>query len=418
MACPIHSIICVVLRRFQQHQEQEQTCLSPVPFEEVISAMLRQIWQGQSKSLQRLFPSCNAPLNRPMSSKDPQLLHIDEQFRKIPKEDRNKATFNTAIELFQHNRMRTRGHVEFLNTALKYLEEYNLHKDLDTYKSLLKVFPKGPLIPTNVFQKMFLHFPMQQQCCVKILDMMEWHGVQPDKEVHDIVANTFGEWNFATRKIKRMLYWMPKLRYSNKYLDRRMVENKNLDDKALAKVALKMMCRDPGTTFTLVKTPSDDAEAENSWVVSAQAPLQKKLITDLAPESTIYVDGPNVVYLLEKPIKYFVLSSDPFNTNFDEFIEQRDIYDMKDFRGKVFSDRTDLTERNLHQQSDKTILAMAVFEYQTESMAVRWLDHLSEMNPKLNDMSVLFRVKKDGISVAEEFSEEEEEEPAKESQAI
>ena len=48
--------------------------------------------------------------------------------------------------------MRTRGHVEFLNTALKYLKEYNIHKDLQTYKNLLNVFPKGPLIPTNQFQ--------------------------------------------------------------------------------------------------------------------------------------------------------------------------------------------------------------------------------------------------------------------------
>lgn len=54
--------------------------------------------------------------------------------------------------MFQHNRMRATGHVEFLNTAVKYLKEFNLHKDLDTYKNLLNVFPKGPLIPTNVFQ--------------------------------------------------------------------------------------------------------------------------------------------------------------------------------------------------------------------------------------------------------------------------
>lgn len=46
---------------------------------------------------------------------------------------------------------------------------------------------------------------------------------------------------------------MPKLRYTNKYLDRRDIENKKLDDAQLAKIALKMMCRDPGTSYTYVK---------------------------------------------------------------------------------------------------------------------------------------------------------------------
>lgn len=50
-----------------------------------------------------------------------------------------------------------------------------------------------------------------------------------------------------------MLYWMPKLRYTNKYLDRRDVENKKLDDTQLARIALKMMCRDPGTSLTYLK---------------------------------------------------------------------------------------------------------------------------------------------------------------------
>jgi len=225
------------------------------------------------------------------TDKDIEFSHIDEQFRKIPKGDRNKATFHYAIELFQHNRMRTLGHVEFLNTALKYLKEYNLHKDLDTYKALLKVFPKGPLIPNNVWQKISLHYPLQQNCCVKILDEMEWNGVQPDKEVHDIVANAFGEWNFATRKIKRMLYWMPKLKHTNKYLDRRHIENQKLDDIQLAKIALKMMCRDPGTTFTLVKTTDGSIdvstnEEASSWIVSAQSPLQKRLTSLLRYGST------------------------------------------------------------------------------------------------------------------------------------
>jgi len=45
-----------------------------------------------------------------------------------------------------------RGHVEFIYAAMKHLKEYGLHKDVDVYKALLNVFPKGPLIPTNAVQ--------------------------------------------------------------------------------------------------------------------------------------------------------------------------------------------------------------------------------------------------------------------------
>lgn len=71
---------------------------------------------------------------------------------------------------------RGRTHVEFINTALKYVKEYGVHKDIDTYKGLLEVFPKGKMIPQTVFQKVFLHYPQQQNCAVKVLDEMEWHG--------------------------------------------------------------------------------------------------------------------------------------------------------------------------------------------------------------------------------------------------
>jgi signaling intermediate in Toll pathway protein len=356
-----------------------------------------------------LLSLCRYSSNTSMSSRPSELNHIDEQFKRIPKEDRNKATFNNAVAMFQHNRMRATGHVEFLNTAVKYLKEYNLHKDLDTYKNLLNVFPKGPLIPKNMFQKMFQHFPLQQHCCVNILDTMEWHGVHPDKEVHDIVANAFGEWNFATRKIKRMLYWMPKLRHTNKYLDRREVENKKLDDTKLARIALKMMCRDPGTSYTYVKVNQENSENGDSalsWIVSAQSPLQRRLISQLGENPVIYVDGPSLVYVMEKRVKYFVLSGPPAEKDFNEFIEKRDMYDVTDIRRKLFDENDNFNELNVHQQADQTILSIAVFENESEAMALSWVNHLSEQNPKLRDATVLFRVKKNELHVNEEKEEE------------
>lgn len=54
-----------------------------------------------------------------------------------------------------------------------------------------------------------------------------------------------------------MLYWMPKLKYTNKYLDRRTVEGLKLSAVELAVRALKMMARDPGTEVQCYKVCID-----------------------------------------------------------------------------------------------------------------------------------------------------------------
>ena len=77
--------------------------------------------------------------------------------------------------------------------------------------------------------------------------------VQPDKEFHDMAVAIFGKWNYATKKVNRMLYWMPKMRNTNKYLDWRKVDNQNLKAAELARIALQMICRDAGTVFSYVK---------------------------------------------------------------------------------------------------------------------------------------------------------------------
>ena len=57
--------------------------------------------------------------------------------------DRNKATFKAACEVFKLKDRNLRGHVEFIYAALKHMEEYGVHKDLEvnsTYFSQEKQF--------------------------------------------------------------------------------------------------------------------------------------------------------------------------------------------------------------------------------------------------------------------------------------
>ncbi len=80
--------------------------------------------------------------------------------------------------------------------------------------------------------------------------MLIFVGVCPDREISDMMINIFGRYNYATKKMDRMMYWSPKLKHSNIYLDRRTVEGKQLSASELAKIALKMISRDPATKLT------------------------------------------------------------------------------------------------------------------------------------------------------------------------
>ncbi|KAK6750620.1 hypothetical protein RB195_002537 [Necator americanus] len=324
------------------------------------------------------------------STEQTSLIHIDKHFDSVPKIERNKDTFLAAIAAFKEKK--PRGHVEFINTALKYIKEYGIHKDLDVYKALLDVFPKGKMIPQNTFQRIFLHYPMQQNCCVKVLDEMEWNGVQPDKEIHDIVVNAFGEWNFATRKVKRMLYWMPKLKYSNKYLDRRDVEGKGLSAPELAGIALKMMSRDPGTELTLTRLASEGPQ-DNRWFATAQSLTQRNLIRGLHDETEVFIDGPFKVYVMEHQVEYIVMTCAPLHTHHNEFKKEEFEEDFSHWFSEWKRESLE-RKRSVHEQKHETILAMGALYMNDNRTASLWLERLHEENPSLKKLKTRLRLDK------------------------
>ena len=80
------------------------------------------------------------------------------------------------IHIFESKGVHRRGHVEFIYAALHHMEEFGIHKDLEVYKSLIDILPKGKFLPTNFFQAEFQHYPKQQPCSVDSLDQMEDNG--------------------------------------------------------------------------------------------------------------------------------------------------------------------------------------------------------------------------------------------------
>ena len=69
-----------------------------------------------------------------------------------------------------------RAHVDFIYAALKYMVEFGVQKDLQAYKQIMDVFPKGKFIPSNLIQAEFMHYPKQQECALNLLEQMENNG--------------------------------------------------------------------------------------------------------------------------------------------------------------------------------------------------------------------------------------------------
>ena len=105
------------------------------------------------------------------------VVHQGEYFDKTGQRERNKRTFHQAMSLYlKHNSIYRRGHVEFLYAALDRMKEFEVHRDLDTYKQLLTLFPEGKMIARGPWEVEWMYYPKQQQCCIDIMDMMETHG--------------------------------------------------------------------------------------------------------------------------------------------------------------------------------------------------------------------------------------------------
>lgn len=102
-------------------------------------------------------------------------LTLSKHFEQI--QNKNKNTYLEMIQMFVSNdSVYRRGHVEFIYAALRHMESFGVQRDLEVYKSLIDIMPKGKFIPTNLLQVEFMHYPKQQQCIIDLLEQMEDNG--------------------------------------------------------------------------------------------------------------------------------------------------------------------------------------------------------------------------------------------------
>ncbi|XP_028027108.1 evolutionarily conserved signaling intermediate in Toll pathway, mitochondrial [Bombyx mandarina] len=314
---------------------------------------------------------------------------VYDPFANKPK--KNKDTYLEAIKMFENQDNRRRGHVEFIYAALARMKEFGVHKDLQAYKALVDVLPKGKFIPSNIFQAEFMHYPKQQQCAVDLLEQMEDNKVMPDSELEQMLLNVFGKRGIPLRKFWRMLYWMPKFKNLSPWYLPDELPNDTLE---LAKMAIhRITSVDPTMKIEIWQTEEIEACIDKTWIVSAQSETQKILLAEQPPEEPLVVRGPYEVYLKEQVVTYFTLLGKVRPEHKDDS-DQDDVSNLKKPSGiPGFIGQTTLpvVKCTVHEQDDGTIVAVCATGSSSRDSLLSWIRLLEKYdNSVLSNLPVIF----------------------------
>lgn len=300
---------------------------------------------------------------------------------------KEKENFLRIIEQYKSKLRTDTAYDHFIKTALKYMEDFGVHKDLEAYKKLIDVLPKGRYITRNKFQVMFDHYPAPQQLIMDLLSQMEHFKVIPDREVEQMLLLIFGKYTHPIKKYWRMMYWMPKFKYANPW---QITDLALRDPKELAKLTMQKITHiDPRTIITTFQTKELSDSTEDTWIVSAMSPLQEDLLSVLPTTETLFIEGPFQVYYDTQMVDYFVLRGYPI---------EREIIDVDpDDISNIEIPYHNLRKRGVpptsFEQNDATYYASCVTGTSTKESVVSWMRFLQQKNPKLKDIPVVFKIR-------------------------
>ncbi|XP_013200001.1 evolutionarily conserved signaling intermediate in Toll pathway, mitochondrial [Amyelois transitella] len=304
---------------------------------------------------------------------------------------KDKETYLQVIKMFEERDTRRRGHVEFIYAALARMKEFGVQKDLEVYKALVDVLPKGKFIPQNIFQSEFMHYPKQQQCAVDLLEQMEDNSVMPDTEMEQMLLNVFGRRGIPLRKFWRMMYWMPKFKYlSPWYLPDKLPD----DTLELAKLAIERITSvDADTRISVWQTEEIEASLDKTWIVSAQSGAQQVLLAEQPEDEPLVVKGPYMVYLRDQTVNYFLLIG-KIRPEIKDDTDPDDVSNIEKpsgIPGFIGSTKLPSIRNTLHEQDDGTIVSVCATGTSSRDSLLSWIRLLEKNdNPVLSSIPVIF----------------------------
>ncbi|XP_043442557.1 evolutionarily conserved signaling intermediate in Toll pathway, mitochondrial [Prionailurus bengalensis] len=321
----------------------------------------------------------------------------EELFRRAPDGAQDKANFVRAVQTFGQHNVHKRGHVDFIYLALRKMREYGVERDLAVYNLLLDVFPKEVFRPRSVFQRIFIHYPRQQECGIAVLEQMENHGVMPNKETEFLLIQIFGRKSYPMLKFVRMKLWFSRFKNINPFPLPRDLPQDPVD---LAKLGLRHMEPNLSARVTIYQMPSAKdstgaADATESHIVGIQTPDQQAALARHNPARPIFVEGPFSLWLRDKCVYYHILRADllpPEEREAEEIPEEWNLYYPMQLDLDYGRSGWDDYEFDIHKVEEGPVFAICVAGAHDQATLARWIQGLQETNPGLAQIPVVFRL--------------------------
>ncbi|KAM6949596.1 evolutionarily conserved signaling intermediate in Toll pathway, mitochondrial [Aplochiton taeniatus] len=325
------------------------------------------------------------------------LVTHDDLFEKVSKEVKTKATFNRVVDVFTKRDIRRRGHVEFIYAALKKMPEFGVERDLEVYNKLLDVFPKEVFVPRNFIQRMFNHYPRQQECGVQLLEQMENYGIMPNVDTKVLLVQVFGEKSHPIRKYQRLMYWFPRFKHTNPFPVPRHLPEDPVD---LARLSLTRIASDMDAKVTVYQFPCTDIsetgeEITLPHIVGIQSPDQMELLAQHNPTRPVFVEGPFPLWLRSTCVHYYVLRADtrPPEEQVEEPYDPERCLDYPlQLDLDLDRDLGDEGNFDVNHVEEGPVFALCMTSQGDQTTLNQWISGLQENNPILGHVPTLFRL--------------------------
>ena len=122
----------------------------------------------------------------------------------------NEQGFGDAIETFKKGDVKRVKVMDFVSTAVTYMEQFGVAKNVESYNQLLDVFPKGRYHNRTVFDTLWTRYRPQIDCAVQVLTKLEENRIRPNVHTYDIVHEVFGNDSIPLNKLRRIVFWFDK----------------------------------------------------------------------------------------------------------------------------------------------------------------------------------------------------------------
>lgn len=286
-------------------------------------------------------------------------------FEQALQTDRSKKGFVNVVHRFRMKDKQCRGHLSFLYASMKYIDKFDLAKDLDVYNELLEVLPKYKLINRTLFDALWPKPHPQTDCAIDLLTKMEDNYVRPDDLTYTILLEVFGRASLPVQKIQRIAYWFDKYKDINPYL----LPEEDLKDRfKVCKSALERMTNDCENIRVYSSEESEFDENQKSFLIGSQNEEQRDFISSFDGSNSLYVEGPFNIWMNNINEHYFVLRSGCLDISNPETHE----------------DETRVREG--------MILGMCMTNRPISDALKSWLEYLQTDNPKISDFNIIFNV--------------------------